>query len=57
MKRKLTVFAIACLLLCASFSALASFIVVGPDGHYYECWYDGGQLKCQLLDYMPPIEP
>lgn len=52
----------ALLLLCATFTVSANFIVIGPDGYYYECWYElqpdgSSEVRCMLLDHMPPIDP
>lgn len=61
MKLRNKAFAACLLLLSASFSAFASFVVLGPDGNWYKCWYEltpdlQNVLKCVLIDHVPPLE-
>lgn len=66
MRTKLLKFTAVLGLMLASSNAFASFIYVDANGVWWECWYedrykpDGtvtSEVKCILLDHMPPIQP
>ncbi len=59
MKKRVSVL-LGLVLMAMSFAASA-FIVQDKDGNYLDChWvqgYNGSYLRCELLDYMPPLDP
>ena len=66
LRKKIVVLALGCVLGMTGFNVFASFIVLGKDGNYYECWHEVVEegtpgehtvTICALADHMPPVEP